>query len=115
MPKNYTAEEFRKCPIVYTMELIVSKWKMPILWNLTREDCLHYNELKRRISGITNTVLTRTLRKPGSDGLIIRESAGTVPPSVVYRLSESGKELIPSLDGLYAWGEAHQEKVLKVN
>lgn len=108
MAKEYDAEEFRKCPIIYAMELVGSKWKMPILWNLTREDNLHYNELKRRIKGITNTMLTRALRELEDDGLLVRVSAGSVPPSVTYHLTDEGKGLIPSLDGLYAWGEAHQ-------
>jgi DNA-binding HxlR family transcriptional regulator len=90
------------------MELIGSKWKMPILWNLTKEDALHYNELKRRVAGITNTMLTRSLRDLEEDGLVRRMSDGSVPPSVTYHLTEEGKKLIPSLNGLYAWGEAHQ-------
>lgn len=108
MAKKYDAEEFQKCPIVYAMEIIGSKWKMPILWNLTQEDGLHYNELKRRIQGITNTMLTRALRELEENGLIIRISAGSVPPSVTYHLTDIGRGLIPSLDGLYEWGEQHQ-------
>lgn len=96
-----------KCPIIYAMELIGSKWKMPILWNLTQEDGLHYNELKRRIHGITNTMLTKCLRELEAEELIQRVSYGTVPPSVSYHLTSLGKKLIPSLDGLYAWGEEH--------
>lgn len=107
---KYEDENLNKCPIVYAMEIIGSKWKIPILWNLTREDDLHYNELKRRIAGVTNTMLTRALRELEADGLIIRKSAGTVPPSVTYRLTDLGKQLLPSLDGLYAWGEEYQKR-----
>lgn len=97
----------KKCSIVHAMELIGAKWKIPILWHLAHYEALHYIELKRHLQGITNTVLTRCLRELESDHIIIRESAGTVPPSVTYSLAPMGKELIPALDGLYAWGEAH--------
>ena len=99
--------EPQKCPIVYAMELIGSKWKLPILWNLTQEDCLHYNELKRGIRGITNTMLTKCLRELEDIGLVARTSYDVIPPSVVYSLTDLGKKLIPSLDGLYTWGEEH--------
>lgn len=112
MVKKYKDESFDKCPIVYAMEIIGSKWKMPILWNLSHEDNLHYNELKRRLRGITNTMLTRALRELERDGLVIRKSAGSVPPSVTYELTGMGKQLIPALDGLYAWGEEHQKAAI---
>ena len=108
---KYEDDTLNQCPIVYAMELIGSKWKIPILWNLTQEDNLHYNELKRRILGITNTMLTRALRELETDGLLTRNSAGTVPPSVTYELTDLGKQLIPSLEGLYALGEANQKKL----
>lgn len=86
MAKGYEDEELKQCPIIYAMELIGSKWKIPILWNLTKEDDLHYNEMKRRVANITNTMLTRALRELEKEGLIMRKSAGSVPPSVTYHL-----------------------------
>lgn len=97
-----------KCPIVYAMSLIGAKWKIPILWHLAHYGLLHYNELKRHLSGITNTVLTRCLRELEKDKIIVRHSDGTVPPSVTYELAPLGKELIPALNGLYSWGENHR-------
>lgn len=49
-------------PIFYAIRLIGQKWKIPILWKLMEHQTLHYNELKRQVPGITNTVLTRSLR-----------------------------------------------------
>ena len=57
---------------------------------------------------MTNTVLSRNLKELEADGLIIRKSKGTVPPSVTYELSDEGKKLIEPLDGLYRWGEEHR-------
>ena len=110
MPKNYQDERYEKCPIVFAMERIGSKWKIPILWNLSHEGGLRYNQLKRRVTGVTNTVLTRCLREMEEDGLLRRESLGSVPPCVTYRLTDVGAGLMPALDGLYRWGEERQRE-----
>ena len=69
-----------------------------------------YNELKRRIPGITNIMLTKSLREMEKDGLILRRELISAPPKVVeYSLTDFGKELIPALNELYIWGE----KILK--
>jgi DNA-binding HxlR family transcriptional regulator len=92
------------CPIVYSMELIGGKWKIPLLWNIASKGSLHYNELKRLVSGITNTALTRCLRELEQDGLVKREDHKSIPPSVEYSLSEDGASLVDVLNGLFEWG-----------
>ena len=87
------------------MEVIGSRWKMPILWNLTQENNLHYNELKRRVIGITNTMLSKCLRELTAEGLLQKTDYKTIPPSTSYSLTEDGRKLMPALSGLYAWGE----------
>ena len=79
-------------------------------WYLTRREYLSVanNELKRHLHGVTNTVLTRCLRELEQDDIVIRTSNGSVPPAVTYELTNTGKELIPALDGLYKWGETHK-------
>ena len=65
---------------------------------------------KRRISGITNIMLTKSLCEMEKDGLILRRELISAPPKVVeYSLTDFGKELIPALNELYIWGE----KILK--
>lgn len=98
-----------KCSIVYAMELIGAKWKIPIIWHLAHYKIMHYNELKRHLEGITNTVLSRNLKELERDGLVIRKSANSVPPSVTYELTEEGQKLTVPLDNLYQWGEQHQK------
>ena len=102
-----------QCPIVYSFELIGSKWKIPILWFLTHEDGLHYNELKRRITGVTNTMLTRCLREMEEAHLLERHIYDDVPPSVTYHLTPIGKQLLPALNSLSQWGEAHRSLYMK--
>ncbi len=96
----------KKCPILCAMNVIGSKWKLPLIWYLHEKENTRYNELKRRIPGITNFMLTKSLREMEMDGLILRRELISEPPKTVeYSLTEFGKELIPALNELYIWGE----------
>jgi DNA-binding HxlR family transcriptional regulator len=66
---------------------------------------LRYNELKRNIEGITNMVLTQSLKELESDGIVNRKQYMEIPPRVEYSLTDSGKELIPALKALANWGK----------
>lgn len=101
-----------KCPLIHSIEVINSKWKIPILWNIMLEDGIHYNQLKRKVEGITNTMLTKSLKELEKDGLINRMSYGTIPPSVSYFLTDIGRELILASIELQKWGMLHMEKML---
>ena len=95
------------CPILYAMELIGQKWKLPIMWYIADAEgqVLRYKELERKVVGITATMLTKCLRELEKDGLIHREQYPTIPPTVEYSLTERGKTLIPALETVYQWGE----------
>lgn len=95
-----------RCPILYALDLVGQKWKLPILWYLHEASATRYNELKRRMPGITNTMLTKSLRELEEAGLVERHSYGTVPPKVEYALTDDGRALLPTLNELYKWGEA---------
>ncbi len=100
----------QKCAVIYSLEIIGAKWKIPILWALMLEDGLHYNQLKRKIENITNTMLTKSLRELERDKLVKRISYGTIPPSVSYHLTEIGRELILTFEELEKWGKLHMKK-----
>ncbi|MBQ6336994.1 MAG: helix-turn-helix transcriptional regulator [Ruminococcus sp.] len=100
----------KKCPILHALEIIGQKWKLPILWYLHEKENTRYNELKRRIPGITNMMLTKSLRELEEDGLVKRVKYDTIPPKVEYSLTDEGLALLPTLNELYKWGEAHMEK-----
>lgn len=91
------------CGLSYAVELITGRWKVNILWYVTR-GVNRYGELKRSIDGISEKMLTQRLRDLEHDGLIIRKDFQTVPPHVEYHLSEAGKLLIPALELLCQWG-----------
>lgn len=103
MQKTYNSREVpelaqEKCGVIYALELIGGKWRLPVLWKLSKQDSIRYNELRRQLHGITNTMLTRVLVDLEENGLVIRTEYETVPPHVEYSLTESGKSIIPALE-----------------
>ena len=96
------------CPLTYSLNLIGGKWRLPILWALWKNDTLRYNELKAKVEGITNMMLSQTLKEMERNGMILRKQYIEMPPRVEYSLTESGKQLIPSLESLAQWGKQLQ-------
>lgn len=92
------------CPLSSALKLIGGKWKIPILCALHQDGTTRYNELKRKISGITNTMLASSLRELEEDGLICRTQYMEMPLRVEYALTGRCSELIPILNQLAHWG-----------
>lgn len=92
------------CPVAYALKIIEGKWKLPILWVLYQNGTLRYNEMKKSIEGITNMMLTSSLKELEKDGLVNRVQYNEIPPHVDYSLAENGKKLLPVLDELAKWG-----------
>ena len=78
---------------------------MPIIWYLYENETTRFNELKRKIKGITNIMLTKSLRELEENNFVIRKQYNTIPPKVEYSLSQRGKDLLPVLNELNSWGE----------
>ena len=95
---------FDNCPLTFALNLIGGKWRLPIIWALNKNGTMRYNELKRSIDGITNMVLTQSLKELELNGIINREQFMEVPPRVEYSLTDNGKNLIPALKTLASWG-----------
>lgn len=104
-----TKEEMPACPVATTVALIGSKWKLLIIRNLLARPW-QFNELKKDLEGISQKVLTDSLRSMEADGIITRTVYPEVPPRVEYALTELGKSLKPILDSMRAWGEAYKAK-----
>ncbi|SUP42026.1 winged helix-turn-helix transcriptional regulator [Veillonella criceti] len=107
---NMTNINKQECPILYALQIIGQKWKLPILWYLHEQQTTRYNELKRRIPGITNIMLTKSLRELEEAGLVARHAYETIPPKVEYSLTDVGLNLLPTLNELYKWGETQMKK-----
>ena len=106
-----TKEELPECPVATTVALIGSKWKLLILRNLLQRPW-RFNELKRSLDGISQKVLTDSLRSMEEDGLITRTVYPEVPPHVEYALSETGESMRPILMAMQSWG-TNYKKTLK--
>ena len=105
-----TKEELPECPVATTVSLIGSKWKILIIRNLL-ERPWRFNELKKDLAGISQKVLTDSLRSMEEDGLITRTVYPEVPPRVEYALSELGESLKPILDSIVTWGNAYKQSL----
>jgi len=98
-------EEKAKCPIIYALDIVGQKWKIPIIWHLLEQESIRYNELKRNVTGITNIMLTKSLQELEAHQLVNRVQYNTIPPKVEYSLTERGKAILPALNKLSMWGE----------
>lgn len=98
-----TKEELPACPVATTVQLIGSKWKLLIIRNL-RTRPWRFNELRRNLDGISQKVLTDSLRSMERDGLITRTVYPEVPPRVEYALSEVGESMRPIFKSMEIWG-----------
>jgi DNA-binding HxlR family transcriptional regulator len=103
-------DELPECPVATTVALIGSKWKLLIIRNLLQRPW-RFNELKKNLEGISQKVLTESLRSMEEDGLVIRTVYPEVPPRVEYSLSDLGKSLNPLFDFMVEWGTNYKEKL----
>lgn len=101
-----TKEEMPACPVATTVQLIGSKWKLLIMRNLLARPW-RFNELKKDLEGISQKVLTDSLRSMEEDGIITRTVYPEVPPRVEYALSALGESMRPII-GAMAWGTAYK-------
>ena len=95
----------KECPVHYALTLLGGKWKLKIIWILTQEKCIRFNELQRRMNGISAMMLSKNLQELEADKIIIRKQYDEIPPKVEYSLTELGKGIRPALDSLGNWGE----------
>ncbi|MBQ8954729.1 MAG: helix-turn-helix transcriptional regulator [Clostridia bacterium] len=102
-----TRDELPDCPVATTVQLIGSKWKLLILRNLLVRPW-RFNELQKNLEGVSQKVLTDSLRSMEADGIITRTVYPEVPPRVEYALSPLGETMRPILDALQAWGNAYK-------
>ncbi|QXE39622.1 helix-turn-helix transcriptional regulator [Streptomyces sp. GMY02] len=98
------------CAVRDVLDLVGDKWSVLIVVLLGRR--LHrFTELHRAIEGISQRMLTLTLRALVRDGLVTRTPHATVPPRVDYELTELGRTLLVPLTALDAWANTHREEI----
>lgn len=105
-----TKNELPECPVATTVQLIGSKWKLLILRNLLVRPW-RFNELKKDLEGISQKVLTDSLRSMEEDGLVVRTVYPEVPPHVEYSLSKLGESMRPILMEMQKWGTEYKRSL----
>jgi DNA-binding HxlR family transcriptional regulator len=97
------------CPVEVALEVLDGKWA-PVILALLKEGVRRYAELRRRIPGISEKMLTQRLRALEARGLVRRSVGEGRPAPVSYELTDEGWSLAPVLDALYAWGADRAER-----
>ena len=96
------------CGLKKVIDLVGGKWKIMILCVINNIESVRYGDLKRAITGITNTMLANSLKEMVEDGLVIRTQYDEMPVRVEYSLTDKAKSLIPILLELKHWGEENR-------
>ena len=94
---HYECPCLDKCPLSYAMSIIGGKWKMQIICALNNRGTLRYNELRRKMDGISNTVLASSLRELEEEGLVIRKEYMEVPIRVEYSTTAPDFITVPGM------------------
>ena len=102
-----TKDELPACPVATAAALIGGKWKLLILRNLKARPW-RFNELQRDLDGISQKVLTDSLRQMMDDGLAYRRDYREMPPRVEYGLTELGRQMLPIIDALADFGNYYK-------
>lgn len=102
-------ENMPECPVATTVGLIGSKWKLLILRDLLTGP-KRYNELRRSLTGISQKVLTASLKSMIADGLVDKTAYPEVPPRVEYSLTALGESMKPMIQVMEQWGKDYKQK-----
>ena len=100
------------CPTRMVLDRIADKWAVLVLGLLT-DGPVRFNQLRRQIQGISQKMLSQTLKSLERDGLVSRKVTPTVPVTVEYAVTPLGQTLSATVDGLRVWAETHMEQVLQ--
>lgn len=101
-----------RCPTRMVLDRIADKWALLILDRLKTDSPLRFNQLRRDIKGISQKILSQTLKKLERDGLVSRVAYPTVPVTVEYALTPLGRTLTDTVSALAHWAESNMDAVL---
>lgn len=98
------------CPIRDVLDRVGDAWSVLVVGHLVASPC-RFNQLRRQVDGISQRMLTVTLRHLERDGLVSRTVIPSTPPQVEYALTELGHSLCAPIEALANWAQANQPKV----
>lgn len=110
VPKDNQILLAADCPMRQMLDLVGDKWTPPVLYLLS-SGTKRYNEFQRQIPGVSKKMLTQTLRRLESSGVVQRTVYPVVPPKVEYKLTLFGEKLIEPIAVLADWAWQHQEEL----
>lgn len=100
------------CPTRGLLDRVGSKWTVMTVLLLAEASDLRFSELRRAMAGVSQKMLSQTLRQLARDGLVSRRvDADITPPAVHYALTPLGRSLVPALTALRSWAEEHMREV----
>ena len=99
------------CPVTPLLLMLQGRWKSQLMYELCIYDTVRFGQLKKDLPGITNTMLTKTLRELEGDGLISREQFNEIPPHVEYSLTQMGRDLRPVFYAIMNWGFQYEDRL----
>ncbi len=102
---------FATCPSRTVLTAIADKWTC-LLVDALRDGPLRFGELRRRLDGITQKSLTKTLRDMERDGMLTRTVYPTIPPKVSYELTGLGHSVTELMAGIKSWSEQHADEIV---
>lgn len=94
----------KDCHVRHAMNVLGGKWKLLILWTISQNGVIRFNELQRKVEGISSLMLSKNLKELEEDCLILRHQYNEIPPRVEYELTELSQKLIVVLESLSEWG-----------
>lgn len=101
------------CPIRHILARFSDKWSTLSIFHLGDAGTLRFNELKKRIDGVSQRMLTVTLRTLERDGLVTRRIYPEIPPRVEYELTDLGRSLLVQIIELGDWASNHSKQIVE--
>lgn len=100
------------CPVRDIMDRFGDKWSLFVILHLGYSGTTRFNELKNKIEGISQRMLTVTLRSLERDGLVVRRIYAEVPPRVEYELTDLGNGLLQKIFDLAQWAAGNMDQII---
>jgi len=100
-----------RCPLEYGLEIFGGKWDSRVICVLNEKKVLRYSEIRKEMMNVTDAVLSATLKKLITHGLVARKSYDEIPPRTEYSLTDSGRSVVPILRGICMWAGIFKPKL----
>ncbi len=106
------SDELHPCPVRGVLDQVGDKWSVLVVLELAKENPLRFSELKRRVKGISQRMLTVTLRDLERNGVLTRTMYPSIPPKVEYALTPLGDSLVAPIRNLVDWAEDRRSEII---